>query len=349
MIDGSSMLKALITTGIRMAESGRVPDPVIRAGMRRAITGRAASLARREPSAGQTIIDSLGSGPVTEQPGLPNQQHYEVPAELFEMMLGPRLKYSSCLWEASTHSLSAAEEAMIRLTAERAGVEDGQRILELGCGWGSLTIWTAEHFPNSRITAVTNSVSQAAFINQRAMNRGLTGIDVNVADIARFDTGDRFDRVVSVEMLEHVRNYRELFRRTSGWLERDGQAFVHVFAHATDPYLYEDRGPADWMSREFFSGGVMPSHDLFFRFGEDMKVETSWRLSGLHYHKTLEAWLERLDLHRAAAEDILRDIGDPQPARAVQRWRMFLMACSELFKYRSGELWGISHYVLRPR
>jgi cyclopropane-fatty-acyl-phospholipid synthase len=342
------MLNALITAGTRLAESGRVPDPLIRAGMRQAISGRASSLDRGETSRQVAVIDSLGTGPITELPEMANHQHYEVPAALFELMLGPRLKYSSCLWDESTDSLAAAEEAMLHLTARRAGLEDGQRVLELGCGWGSLTLWTAERFPNSHITAVTNSTGQAAFINARAAARGLTGIHVEVADVARFSTESRFDRLVSVEMLEHVRNYRELFARMAGWLEQDGRAFVHVFAHATTPYLYEDRGPADWMAREFFSGGVMPSHSLFSHFEEDLSVDASWRLSGLHYHKTLEAWLERLDNHRDAAGQIMRGAGDPHSARTVQRWRMFLMACSELFKYRSGDLWGVSHYVLRP-
>lgn len=342
------MLNALITAGIRLAESGRVPDALIRVGMRRAIAARASFLSRADPSRKQVVIDSLGTGPVTEQPGMANEQHYEVPAALFELMLGPRLKYSSCLWDESTDLLPAAEEAMLQLTAARAGLEDGQRVLELGCGWGSLTLWTAQHHPNSRITAVTNSNSQAAFINRHAADRGLTGIEVIVADIAAFQTDDRFDRVVSVEMLEHVRNYRELFRRVAGWLQPNGSFFVHVFAHATDPYLYEDRGPADWMTREFFSGGVMPSHDLFSRYAEHMQVDQAWRLSGLHYYTTLEAWLRRLDGRRDSAEEVLRRAGDPDPARAVRRWRMFLMACSELFKYGSGEPWGVSHFVLRP-
>jgi len=339
---------ALIAGGIRLAESGRVPDQGIRAAMRRTIAARAASLGKRDPAEGSAIVDYLGTGSVTEVPELANRQHYEVPAALFAAMLGPRLKYSSCLWEEPTTTLPAAEEAMLQLTSERARIENGQRILELGCGWGSLTLWMAEHFRDIEIAAVTNSTSQATYINLCAAERGLDGIEVRVADIADFSTELRFDRVVTVEMLEHVRNYREVFRRMAGWLKPDGLAFVHVFAHSTAPYLFEDRGPADWMAREFFSGGVMPAHELFASFGEHLRVEESWRLSGLHYQKTLDAWLEQLDLHRETAEAVLNAAGEPHPSRAAQRWRMFLMACSELFGYEAGEPWGVSHYVLRP-
>lgn len=208
-------------------------------------------------------------------------------------------------------------------------------------------MWMAERFPNSTITAVTNSAGQATFIDRKAAEAGFDHVRTIVADIADFRTDDHFDRVVTVEMLEHVRNYREMFRRIASWLRTDGLAFVHVFAHAGEPYLYEDRGPADWMAREFFTGGVMPSHGLFSEFREDLKMEASWRLPGLHYRKTLEAWLEKLDHHRAAAEAVLADAGEPDPARAVQRWRMFLMACSELFDYEGGRVWGVSHYLMR--
>jgi len=237
---------------------------------------------------------------------------------------------------------------MLELTAERAGLQDGQRVLELGCGWGSLTLWMAERFPESRLTAVTNSTGQARFINRRASEYGPNRIRVEVADVSSFATTERYHRVVTVEMLEHVRNYREMFRRMAGWLERDGIVFAHVFAHRSTPYLYEDRGPADWMARTFFSGGVMPSHHLFDRFGEHLQVGESWRISGLHYRRTLEAWLELLDRNRAAAERVLGEAGEPLPARAVQRWRMFLMACAELFAFGTGETWGVSHYVMRP-
>jgi cyclopropane-fatty-acyl-phospholipid synthase len=335
----------LVRTGIRLFEHGVVPDSVIRAAMRRVIRARARSLQLKGEA--ERVVSTLRSGRVTEVPELANVQHYEVPAAFFRLMLGPRLKYSSCIWEGPGATLDSAEEAMLQLTAERAQLTNGQRVLELGCGWGSLTLWMAERFPASRITAVTNSSSQAALIRDVAAERGFAGVHVVVADIAEFTTEQKFDRVVTVEMLEHVRNYRELFRRIAGWLKPDGCCFVHVFSHESIPYLYEDRGPADWMARRFFSGGVMPSHDVFDHFDEHLLVERSWRLSGVHYQMTLDAWLEALDRHRPEAERVLAEAGEPHPAVALQQWRMFLMACSELFGYRAGHLWGVSHHVLR--
>ena len=345
--EGKQVRGRLGTAAVGWAEAGRVPDALIRTVMRRVIAARAVSLEQRDPVRSRAVVDLLGSGRVTESPDLANRQHYEVPSSLFEIMLGPRLKYSSCLWEAPDTSLAGAEEAMLELTSSRARLDDGQRILELGCGWGSLTLWMAEHFPNSTITAVTNSAGQATYIDRRAAEAGFDHVQTVLADIADFRTDHRFDRVVSVEMLEHVRNYREMFRRIASWLQPDGLAFVHVFAHAREPYLFEDRGPADWMAREFFTGGVMPAHGLFEEFSDDLRMEASWRLPGLHYRETLEAWLAKLDHNRAAAEAVLADAGEPDPARAVQRWRMFLMACSELFGYQDGRVWGVSHYLMR--
>lgn len=332
---------------ISLAERGLVPDPLIRAGMRRVIAARARSLAEQDHAEVEAVLSRLGAGRITEVPELANVQHYEVPAAFFELMLGPRLKYSSCLWDGRHVALDSAEQAMLHLSAERAQLSNGQTVLELGCGWGSLTLWMAEQFPDSEITAVTNSASQAAYVRRRAAERGLEKVVVVVADIAQFTTERSFDRVVSVEMLEHVRNYRELFRRIAGWLKPEGRCFVHVFAHESIPYLYEDRGPADWMARQFFSGGVMPSHNLFGSFDEHLAVERSWRITGTNYRWTLDAWLERLDTHREEAERVLTEAGEPRPAVAVQRWRMFLMACSELFGYQTGKLWGVSHHLLR--
>jgi cyclopropane-fatty-acyl-phospholipid synthase len=341
------MRNRLTRFGIWLFERGSVPDRLVRAAMRYVIAARSRSLVRQDGREVESVVSSLGAGPVTEVPELANEQHYEVPAALFELMLGPQMKYSSCLWYVPQATLGSAEEAMLALTAERAGLSNGQHVLELGCGWGSLTLWMAEHFPDSEITAVTNSASQAAFIRNRASERGLVGVDVVVADIAEFATEQQFDRVVAVEMLEHVRNYRELFERIADWLKPGGRCLVHVFAHESTPYLYEDRGPADWMARQFFSGGVMPSHDLFDHFDDHLRVDHSWRMSGLHYRRTLDAWLERLDQHRPEAEKVLAEAGEPHPTVAVQRWRMFLMACSELFGFRGGNMWGVSHHLLR--
>lgn len=341
--------RPIAALAIGAAERGVLPERLVRAGIRRIVAARADSLARRTPREQAAVVASLGTGPLTEAPRMANEQHYEVPAAFFTHMLGPRLKYSAGLWEGDHVDLAAAELAMLELTGSRAGLGGQQRVLELGCGWGSLTLWMAERHPDLRITAVTNSTGQAAYVAGEAQARGLTGIDVIVADIASFDTTQRFDRIVTVEMLEHVRNYRRMFGNIATWLAPGGTAFVHVFSHRTEPYVYEDRGPGDWMSRHFFTGGAMPSHGLFGTYLENLDIVSSWRIDGTHYRRTLEAWLGRLDGNRAPATAVLAAAGEARPRLAVQRWRIFLMACSELFGYDAGRAWGISHHVLRHR
>jgi cyclopropane-fatty-acyl-phospholipid synthase len=285
--------------------------------------------------------------PVAIVPELANEQHYEVPPELFELCLGPRRKSSCCFWPEGVATLAAAEEAMLALTCERAGIEDGMEILDLGCGWGSLTFWLLERYPSARVTAVSNSASQRATIEREARGRGLTGLEVVTADMNTFAPGRTFDRVVSVEMFEHMRNYDELLRRIAGWLHSDGRLFVHVFAHDRLAYTFDD----SWMARTFFSGGTMPSHDLFQQFGRDLDVLESWRLDGTHYQRTAEAWLANLDRQADSARAILAgpDGDVALGARRLETWRVFFMACAELFGYRGGREWIVSHHLFGPR
>jgi cyclopropane-fatty-acyl-phospholipid synthase len=338
---------------IRLAESGLLPDALIRSGIRRLLAGRAAELAaggveaQREREA--AFVERLRRAPLAVEQTAANQQHYEVPPEFFGLALGPQRKYSSCHYSGD-HDLAGAEERALAATAVRAGLADGQRILELGCGWGSLSLWMARRFPQARITAVSNSAPQRRHIAAVAEREGLANLTVLTRDIAAFDPGTRFDRVVSVECFEHLRNWAELFRRISTWLEPGGALFFHVFTHRHSSYLFQADGEDDWMGRHFFTGGMMPADDLPLRLQDDLRVTGHWRWSGLHYARTARAWLENLDRHRRQAAAILGAARpDVAPAVLVQRWRIFFMACEELWRHRGGEEWLVSHYRMeRP-
>jgi len=268
-----------------------------------------------------------------------NAQHYEVPAAFFERVRGSHLKYSSGYWPPGVESLGDAERAMLELTADRAGLADGQAVLDLGCGWGSLSLWAAARFPHSQLTAVSNSRTQRAFIEARAAARGLANLKVLTGDVRTIELpAGRFDRVVSIEMFEHMRNYELLLRRIRGWLAPHGWLFVHVFAHRHHAYPFEDGGASDWMAREFFTGGLMPSAELLHHFQTDLRIVDEWHLAGTHYARTAEAWYENLMTRRPELEVIL---GDPH---RFQRWRVFFLACAELFGFAHGREWIVAHY-----
>ena len=313
-------------------------DPLLRAGIRVACRRRLASVRRGDHEAQEARLEAwlaeLRASPVAIETAAANSQHYEVAPELFRLVLGPRLKYSCCLWSEGVESLAQAEEAMLALSCQRAGVEDGMEILDLGCGWGSLSGWLAERYPSSRILAVSNSARQRTTIEAL----GLVNVEVVTADANGFEPGRRFDRVLSIEMMEHTRNWETLLERVAAWLNPDGRMFVHIFSHERYAYPYE-RG---WMARNFFSGGQMPSHALLARFERHLGVEESWVVSGRHYEQTANAWLANLDANRAA---VRRVVG----RRGYWRWRAFLLACAELWGYGGGGEWQISHYRLAHR
>ncbi len=334
----------------RAVDQGSVPDAFLRLGIRRLLRQRL----RDEYAGGpdqtwerqRALWDRMDRGPVAEQTEAANDQHYEVPPAFFVQALGPRLKYSCGLWGPGVQTLAEAETAMLALTSERAELADGQRILELGCGWGSLTLWMAERYPGARITAVSNSRDQRAFILERAAARGLQNVEVLTADMNDFAPPEpgAYDRVVSVEMFEHMRNHRELMRRVASWLAPGGKLFVHIFTHRELTYLFEAKDDSDWMSREFFSGGVMPSDALLLRHQEHLKLQDHWRVDGTHYAKTSEAWLANQDRHRSAILEVFRAAyGDAAEVR-FHRWRVFFLACAELWGYRGGSEWLVSHY-----
>ena len=336
-----------------LVERGVVPDWVTRFGIRQLLIRRLSEQhgdIERDRQAKQEFIAKLCGSPVAIDTGKANEQHYEVPPEFFQMVLGKRLKYSSCIYPSGCQTLDAAEERMLALTCDRAQITDGMDILELGCGWGSLTLWMAEKFPNAKITAVSNSAPQRLFIEGRCRDRGFENVKIITCDMNVFSIDQKFDRVVSVEMFEHMRNYRILFARISNWLKDSGKLFFHIFVHDSYAYPFADEKNDDWMARHFFSGGIMPSDDLMLYFQEDLVAERHDRVSGLHYSRTSEDWLHNLDLHRDKAIKLFeKDMSHLDAVRQVNRWRVFFMACAELFGFRGGQEWYVSHYLYRRR
>jgi cyclopropane-fatty-acyl-phospholipid synthase len=334
---------------IGFAERGMLPDFLVRLGIRRLCAQRL-----REERAGDMAAawerqrrrrDELCASPVAIHTDAANAQHYELPPRFFELCLGKRLKYSSGYFPPGVESLDAAEEAMLALYAERAQLTDGQEILELGCGWGSLTLWMAERFPHSRITAVSNSRPQREFIESRCGDRGLHNVHVITADVNRLRLdANRFDRVVSIEMFEHMRNYDTLLGRIASWLRPSGKLFVHIFCHRELLYPFETDGNENWMGRHFFTGGLMPAADTLLWFQHDLRIEEQWRLAGTHYEKTANAWLANQDAHRDEILAVLAPTYGADTRVWYQRWRMFWMACAELFGYRGGNEWLVAHF-----
>jgi len=336
---------------ISLADKRRLPDFMIRYGIRRLLEERLEKERRigKEESI-DAFVAELKRSPIAKDTDKANEQHYELPSPYFVKVLGPRLKYSCGWWSSTANTLASSEEAMLRLTCQRAELKSGQRILELGCGWGSLTLWMAEEYPECEITAVSNSRTQRAFILERAKEKGLSNVTVITADMNTFKPEGLFDRVVSVEMFEHMKNYHRLLENISEWLWPEGKLFVHIFTNRHYAYHFDDSGkPDDWMANHFFTGGTMPSDDLLLRYQDYLRIERHWRVNGVHYSKTLEAWLQLQDeKEKAIFPEFVRTYGSEEAARLwIQRWRIFYMACSELFRYNDGQEWMVSHYLFR--
>ena len=343
----------MISKLIELAEKGIIPDYFIRQGIVRNCENRLnnenVSNTEKVSSKKQIWIEQMKESPIALVPEKANEQHYEVPPAFFENVLGKHLKYSSGYWPDGVNSLDESEESMLELSFERAQLVDGDSILELGCGWGSLTCYMASKLPNSKITAVSNSKDQKEHILNSCKNQGLDNIEVITADMNDFETENKYDRVVSIEMFEHMRNYKKLLSKISSWLNDDGKLFIHIFTHQSVVYPFENQGEADWMAREFFSGGMMPSHDLLLHFQDDLVIDDVWSMSGTHYEKTSLAWVNKMDANKDSIMKIfLKTYGDDAKLW-FQRWRIFFMSCEKLFGYNNGSEWGVSHYRFNKR
>ncbi|HVS91128.1 MAG TPA: cyclopropane-fatty-acyl-phospholipid synthase family protein [Mucilaginibacter sp.] len=336
----------------KLIEQNRVPDFLLRRGIRKLLRQRLRDENKGGVEAQQEhlmkLIEQLKSSPIAVNTSEANQQHYEVPTQFYQYCLGKNLKYSSGYWKEGVTDIDTSEDDMLELTCQRAELQDGQQVLELGCGWGSLSLYMAAKYPQSRFTVVSNSRTQKAFIDEKARERDITNLSVITADMNTFTIDGQFDRVVSVEMFEHMRNYQLLMQKVASFLKPEGKVFIHIFTHREYAYLFEVKDETDWMSKYFFTGGIMPSDDLLFYFNDHLAVEKHWHVSGSHYAKTSEAWLKNMDAHKAEIIPLFEETyGKAQTLKWWVYWRIFFMACAELWNYNDGNEWMVSHYLFR--
>lgn len=343
-----------VTFALKLAEKGYLSDALIRKGIQRLCKSRLEEISEQDCEQAQSslvqFVQAMAQAEIAPLPEKANAQHYEVPANFYQYCLGRNRKYSSCFWLPDTLTLDEAEQLALTQTCAHAQLQDGQHILELGCGWGSLTLWMASHYPQAQITGVSNSASQREYIMSQAKARGLSNIHIITADMNVFDTEQTYDRIVSVEMFEHMRNYQVLYGKVARWLKPGGLFFKHIFVHRYTPYAFDVKAEDDWMSQYFFSGGMMPSDDLPLYFQDDLKLVDKWRWDGTHYEKTANAWLQLMDKNHQALTPVLASIyGQADAEMWRQRWRIFFMACAELFGYNHGQTWWVSHYLFAKR
>lgn len=341
----------MITT---LLEKNFLPDWLIRIGIRRLLAARLRDEHKGDAESQQAhlmaLIDVLKASPIAVNTTDANEQHYEVPTEFFRFVMGKHMKYSCGYWKKGTTSIDQSEADMLAITIERAELQDGMNILELGCGWGSLSLSMAAKYPNARITGVSNSRTQKEYIDRQAAERGLKNLTIITADMNTFTIGEKFDRVVSVEMFEHMRNYERLLEKVAGFLKEDGKLFVHIFTHKSIAYLFEVKDETDWMSKYFFSGGIMPSDHLLMYFPRHVTIHKHWHVPGHHYNKTSEAWLRNMDAHEQEIKKIFAETYGPENVtKWWVYWRVFFMACAELWGYKNGEEWIISHYLFKKK
>lgn len=334
-----------------LLEKDLLPDFIIRYGIRKLLAQRLRDEDKGNPEAQQEhlmkLVDEMKNSPIAVNTADANAQHYEIPADFFQLVLGKHLKYSSGYWKEGVNSIDISEKDMLEITCKRAELKDGQDILELGCGWGSLSLFMAEKFPNSKIISVSNSHSQKVFIDEQARKRNINNLTIMTADMNVFQIAEKFDRVVSVEMFEHMRNYELLMNKITGFLNPGGKLFVHIFTHKEYAYKFEVKDESDWLSKYFFTGGIMPSDHLLLYFQRELKIEKHWRVSGIHYQKTSEAWLHNMDSNKQKIMEIMKMVYGDEALKWWAYWRIFFMACAELWGYRSGKEWMVSHYLFQ--
>jgi cyclopropane-fatty-acyl-phospholipid synthase len=338
----------------KLLEKDLVPDFLIRIGIRRLLKQRLKDEKKESPEAQKkhllNLIEELKNSPIAIETKAANEQHYEVPTQFYQYCLGKHLKYSSGFWKDGVNDIDTSEKDMLDITCERAELQNGQEVLELGCGWGSLSLFMSAKFPKSNFTVVSNSKTQKIYIDEQAKLRGINNLTVLTIDINNFNIDKKFDRVVSVEMFEHLRNYKLLFNKIASLLKEDGKMFVHVFTHKIYAYKFEVLDDSDWMSKYFFTGGIMPSNDLFSYFNEDLKIVNQWLVNGMHYSKTSEAWLQNMDKHKAEIIPLFeKTYGKENATKWWVYWRIFYMACAELWGYNKGGEWMVVHYLFTKK
>jgi cyclopropane-fatty-acyl-phospholipid synthase len=338
---------SLVENAIFAAERTPLPDPVIRAGIHYLVARTKRQLALSPGDASRRFADGMAAFPIALATDSANDQHYEIPSRFFELILGQRCKYSCCYYEHADTTLNQAEDAALAMTSAHADIKDDLDILELGCGWGSLTLWMAEKYPAARITAVSNSNSQREYIQWQAQLRGFGNVEVMTADMNDFETDHQYDRIVSVEMFEHIANWQSLIGKVANWLRPDGRFFMHVFSHKKAPYRFDQTDKSDWIAQHFFTGGIMPSHDLIHQLSDVIEVEAEWRWSGAHYERTSRDWLVNFDRNEQEITQILQGVYGKDATLWKRRWRWFFLATSGLFGHDGGNEWGVSHYRMR--